>query len=391
MQYDFDSVIERRNTNSVKWDSADQLFNVKGILPMWVADMDFRSPRPVIDALKNLAEQGIFGYSTVPQSYYDAVINWMRKRHNWAIDREWMVLTCGVVSAIYVLIRTFASPGDRIIVQTPAYYPFFGAIKSNDCEILDNPMFVQNGLYAFDFEDLKEKVDSRTKIIILCSPHNPVGRVWKKEELVQLGQFCLEHNILVIADEIHGDIVYDGYKHVPFASISDDFAQNSITCTGASKTFNLPGMKTSNIIIPNAELRERYTAMLQRCGANSPNMFGIAATGAAYAHGEPWLEQLLVYLQDNFRFLENFASERIRGLKVTPLQGTYLAWLDFRDCGIGPDKLGTFVREDAMVGLQPGTKFGCREEGFERMNIACPRSTLELGLQRIEEAVKRLT
>ena len=311
MQYDFDSVIERRNTNSVKWDSADQLFNVEDILPMWVADMDFRSPRPVIDALKDLTEQGIFGYSTVPQSYYDAVINWMKKRHNWTIDREWIVLTCGVVSAIYVLIRTFASPGDHIIVQTPAYYPFFGAIQSNDCEILDNPMVVQNGLYTVDFEDLKKKVDSRTRIIILCSPHNPVGRVWRKEELVQLGQFCLEHNILVIADEIHCDIVYDGFEHIPFASINDDFAQNSITCTGASKTFNLPGMKTSNIIIPNPELREKYSAMLRSSGVNSPNMFGIAATGAAYSHGEPWLEQLLVYPRAISGSLKNLLQRRL--------------------------------------------------------------------------------
>ena len=251
-------------------------------------------------------------------------------------------------------------------------------------------MILQDGHYVIDFDDLKERVDSRTKMIILCSPHNPVGRVWKKQELIQLGQFCLERNILVVADEIHCDIVYDGFGHVPFSSISDDFAQNSITCTGASKTFNLPGIKTSNIIIPNSELRERYTAMLRSCGANSPNMFGIAATEAAYTYGEPWLKQLLVYLKGNIKFLQDFASERIQGLKIMPLQGTYLAWLDFRDCHIAPDRLGKFVREDARVGLQPGTQFGCKEEGFERMNIACSRSTLAEGLRRIEEAVNRL-
>jgi cystathionine beta-lyase len=227
-------------------------------------------------------------------------------------------------------------------------------------------------------------------MIILCNPHNPVGRVWQKKELTILGRLCLENDILVVSDDIHCDLVYDGFEHVPFASISEEFADRSITCTSASKTFNLPGLKTSNIIIPNPGLREAFSGMLRSCGISSPNIFGIAATEAAYRYGEAWLEQLLDYLQENLAFLEQYASTRIPGLRIIPLQGTYLAWLDFRDCGIDREKLGNFVREDARVALQPGTIFGCREEGFERMNIACPRSTLEEGLRRIEAAVNRL-
>ena len=390
MKYDFDSVIDRRNTNSVKWDLADERFNVENILPMWVADMDFRVPQPVIDALKRVAEYGVFGYSTVPQSYYDAVIDWIRKRHNWEVEEEWLVFTPGVIAAINILVRTFTSPGDQVIVQTPGYYPFFNAITNNDREIFDNPMNLENDLYVMDFDDLQDKINTRTKMIILCSPHNPVGRVWKEQELTRLGQLCLENDILVVSDDIHCDLVYDGFEHVPFASISKEFADRSVTCTSASKTFNLPGLKTSNIIIPNPGLREAFSSMLRSCGISSPNIFGIAATEAAYRYGEAWLEQLLVYLQGNMAFLEQYASTRIPGLRIIPLQGTYLAWLDFRGCGINREKLGNFVREDARVALQPGTIFGCREEGFERMNIACPRSTLEEGLRRIEAAVNRL-
>jgi cysteine-S-conjugate beta-lyase len=388
MKYNFDTVINRRGTGSAKWDRAEQLFNVKGILPMWVADMDFKSPEPVIKALKKTVERGIFGYSTVPDSYYEALIAWMKKRHQWNIQKDWVVLTPGVVPALRLLVKAFTKPGDQVIVQTPVYYPFFDAIKDNGCEILDNPLQLKGQQYVMDLKDLEQKITARTKMIIVCSPHNPISRVWTKTELKKLGDLCLRNNILIVSDEIHGDLVYHGFKHVPFPAASPKFVDKVITCTAASKTFNLPGLRTSNIIIPDPELRKQFTAVMRNCGMSSPNMFGIAATEAAYRYGESWLEQLIDYLQGNIEFLKQFVAQSIPGLKVIQPQGTYLLWLDFRNCGIKPDRLSTCVRVDAKVGTEAGTQFGCREEGFERMNIACPRVTLARALHRIEKAVK---
>ncbi|MDO9333098.1 MAG: MalY/PatB family protein [Dehalococcoidales bacterium] len=388
MKYDFDVVINRRGTGSAKWDRAEQLFKIKDILPMWVADMDFRSPEPVIKALKKVAERGIFGYTTVPDSYYNALIGWMEKRHQWEIQREWIVLTTGVVPAIRLLVKAFTQPGDQVIVQTPVYYPFFDAIRDNGCEILDNPLRLEAEQYVMDIADLESKITTRTKMILLCSPHNPISRVWTKKELKRLGDLCIRNNILVVSDEIHEDLIYRGFKHVPFTSVSSEFTDKAIVCTAASKTFNLPGLRTSNIIISNPELKKQFTSVMRNCGMSPPSMFGIAATEAAYRYGESWLEQLLNYLQGNMEFFIQFATQRIPGLKVIQPQGTYLLWLDFRNCGIEHSRLGRFVREDAKVGLEGGTQFGCREDGFERMNIACPRAILTKALNRIEKAVK---
>lgn len=375
----------------MKWDFADTFFSVKDVLPMWVADMDFRAPGPVIDAVKKVAGHGIFGYSGIPTSYYDALIQWMEHRHRWHIHREWVVFTPGVVPALHMLVRAFTQPGDQVIIQTPVYYPFFNAIRTNNREILDNPLRPQNGQYLMDLADLEKKITSRTKMIILCNPHNPIGRVWTGEELEELGDLCIRNNILVVSDEIHEDIVYPGFVHIPFHSISGEFADNCVVCTGASKTFNMPGLQVSNIIISNPDIRERFVNEVRNCGIFSPNIFGIAATEAAYRYGEPWLMELLNYLWGNIHFLKEFSTRKMPVLHITEPQGTYLVWLDFRECGIAPDKLGTFVREDAKVGLEAGTIFGCRENGFERMNIACPRSILEEALVRIENAMRRLS
>jgi cystathionine beta-lyase len=389
-QYDFDSVIERRGFGSIKWDFTDKYFPGKDVLPMWVADMDFRSPEPVIEALKKTAEHGIFGYAGVPESYCNAVMAWMKKRHNWEITKEWMVYSPGVVPALHMLITSLTDPGDEVLVQPPVYYPFFDAIKCHGREIIENPLQLSGNQYVMNFQDLEKKITPRTKMLILCNPHNPISRVWKKEELERLGEFCLDHNILVVSDEIHCDLVYTGFKHIPLASISELFAQNCITCTAASKTFNLPGLQTSNIIISNPDLRKRFKEAERGYGFGAPNVFGITATAAAYGHGEEWLTQLLKYLEGNIKFLSDFISRRIPGLQLIQPQGTYLMWLDFRGCGIDQAKLGSFVREDARVALEPGFLFGCKENGFERMNIACPRSLLEEGLCRIENAAAKL-
>jgi len=388
MKYDFDKVIDRHGTGSVKWDLAEETFKVKGILPMWVADMDFRSPPAVTDALRRVAEHRVFGYTTPPDSYYDAAIGWMEKRHGWEIEREWFVLTPGVVPALRVLVKAFTRPGDQVVVQTPVYYPFFDAIRGNACEILENPLKLVRNQYVMDLADLENKIGPRTRMIILCSPHNPIGRVWKAEELQRLGELCIKHGVLVVSDEIHSDLIHRGFKHVPFPTVSPGFVDKCVVCTAASKTFNLPGLKASNIIIANREMRDRFCAMMRSCGMGAPNMFGLAATEAAYHYGEDWLEQLLDYLQGNVALIKRYAKEKIPGLKVIQPQGTYLVWLDFRGCGIPAKRLGGFVREEARVGLEAGRMFGCREDGFERMNTACPRSVLEKGLKRLEKAVK---
>jgi cystathionine beta-lyase len=388
MKYNFDIVINRKGSGSVKWDRADQLYKSEGILPMWVADMDFKSPPAVIKALKKVVDWGIFGYTMVPNSYYEAVVGWITKRHEWEIQRDWIVLTTGVVPAIRLLVKTFTQPGDHVLVQTPVYYPFFDAIKDNGCEIVDNPLQLKGDQYEMDLDDLEHKITARTRMILLCSPHNPISRVWRADELKRLGEICLRNNILVVSDEIHSDIVYHAFKHVPFPTVSNQFVDNSIVCTAASKTFNLPGLRASNIIIPNPELRKQFTTTIRNCAMSAPNMFGIAATEAAYRHGGPWLEQLIDYLQGNIDLFRLTALEKIPGLKLIQPQGTYLLWLDFRNCGIDTNKLEKVLSEKARIGLEVGRQFGCKEEGFKRMNIACPQATLIEAINRLEAAIK---
>jgi cystathionine beta-lyase len=388
MKYDFDTVINRKGSGSVKWDRADNLYKVSDVIPMWVADMDFKSPPAIIKSLNKVAGWGIFGYTMAPDSYCESIIAWMKKRHDWEIQKDWIVFTPGVVPALRLLVKSFTQPGDQIIVQTPVYYPFFAAIKDNGCEILDNPLCLQDMQYAVDFDDLERKITPRTKMIILCSPHNPVSRVWTTAELKQLGEICIRHNILVVSDEIHSDVIYRGFKHVPFPAVSKEFQDHSVVCTAASKTFNLPGLRTSNIIISNPELRKSFTDVMRNCGMAPPNMFGIAATEASYRYGESWLKQLLVYLQGNVELFQQFAKDRIPGLKVIQPQGTYLLWLDFRDCRIEISQLETVLREKARVGLEAGEQFGCKEPGFRRMNIGCSRATLTEAMNRLEKAFK---
>ncbi|UCG53902.1 MAG: pyridoxal phosphate-dependent aminotransferase [Dehalococcoidia bacterium] len=389
MEYDFNNIIDRHNTNSIKWDFVEEFFEVTDILPMWVADMDFRLPKSIIDAVRKVAEHGIYGYTGIPTSYYDVLIKWVKSHHNLDLKKEWITFTPGGVTALHMLVKAFTRPGDQVVVQTPVYYPFFGAIKSGQCELLDNPLKFTGERYFMDLDDLKSKINSRTKMIILCNPHNPIGRVWRKDELKDIGELCLKNGILVVADEIHQDIVFKGFKHTPYASISGTFVDRSITIAGISKTFNLAGLQFSNIIIPNVSLRKRFMKIVEGCGVFLPNIFSIAATEAAYRFGDPWLEQLLAYLQENLVFLNKFIQENIPGLKIIQPEGTYLVWLDFTGCGIDPAKLKTFLFEKAKVALEAGVKFGPNGEGFARMNIACPRKILAEGLCRIERAVRR--
>ena len=401
--YNFDTEIDRQCTNASKWSAiqseddpleqikTDIFFGEDRVLPMWVADMDFACPQPVIDALVARAQHGLFGYTAITDSFYQSAINWIKKRQGWEIKQEWIRTSPGVVPAINTAVRAFVTPGDKVLVQTPVYYPFFSSITDHGAEIAGNPLLYENGRYTMDFEDLEEKTrDPRVTMAILCSPHNPVGRVWTGQELRRFGEICLANDVLVISDELHCDLLFNGAIFTPFAPLSEQFAQNSVICTAPSKTFNLAGLRASNIIIPNARLRNTFQRTLDPSGLGSLNLFGIVALEAAYTHGEEWLEQLLAYIQGNFDYLQEFIAENIPQIKVVPLEGTYLVWVDCRELGLEPKALRHLMLHEARVYLDEGYIFGPGGEGFERINIACPRSIIVEALNRIEKAINNL-
>lgn len=390
MNYDFDRIIDRRQTGSVKWDLNQQIFGREDILPMWVADMDFQAPEAIIEALVDRAKHGIYGYSNGMDGYYEALIEWLHDRHGWKIRRDWISFSPGIVFGLYELVRSLTKPGDRILLQSPVYPPFFNAIKNNGRDVVNSQLRFEHGRYIMDFADLEEKFASGVKMMILCNPHNPVGRVWEREELDRLGQLCLAHNVLVISDEIHGDLIYEGHRHIPFASLSPELALQSIVCTAPSKTFNLAGLQTSNLIIPNAEYRQAFQASRDLTGIHSPNVFGITALEAAYRQGGDWLTQLMHYLQGNVEFLMSSLTQELPQIKGIQPEGTYLVWLDFRELGMEPKELQKFLVHKAGVGLNAGYQFGPGGEGFARINIGCSRSVLEDGFERIRIAIKEL-
>ncbi|MCH1625615.1 MalY/PatB family protein [Fredinandcohnia quinoae] len=390
MKYNFDQSINRLNTGSVKWDEVGNVFGDKDVLPMWVADMDFKSPQPVIDALQKRVEHGIYGYTSRTESYYEATIDWMNKRHKWAIEKDWICFSPGIVPALSLIVQSYTKPGDKIIIQPPVYYPFTSVVENNGREVVHNPLQLKDNNYVMDFDDLKQKIDPAVKMIIISSPHNPVGRVWTKDELITLGEICLEHNILVVSDEIHFDLVYKDRKHTPFAAISEEFAQNSIICTAPSKTFNLAGLQISNVIIPNKELREPFTKAIESNFISMTGTFGVVALESAYRYGEEWLDQLIDYLQGNLDFLKSYFESNIPEIKVIQPESTYLVWLDCRELGLNEKELEQFMLKEAKVAFNAGYTFGIGGEGFMRVNIACPRAILEEGLKRIQAAIKKL-
>lgn len=388
MKYDFDRIIERRDTGSAKWDCVEAVFGTKDILPMWVADMDFPIAKPITEALRERTEHDIYGYTQASPSVIEAVVNRMKQKYNWKVEPEWIVFTPGVVPALFAAIKAFTHPGDEIILQGPVYHPFWSAITANNCRVVNNQLQLIDGHYEIDFDDLASKTGSpRVKLMLLCHPHNPVGRVWSRAELSRMGEIIVKNNAIMISDEIHCELLFRGFKHIPFAAISAEFEQHCLVCMAPSKTFNLAGLGASTIIIPNKKLRDRF------CAAKTgfmpgPNIFGLVALEAAYRHGDEWLEQLLEYLESNLEFLMKYFTEKIPAIKVIKPEGTYLVWLDCRKLGTDAERLKTFMIEKAKVGLEDGTIFGAGGAGFERMNIACPRATLQEALKRIEMAVK---
>ncbi|MDR1550171.1 MAG: pyridoxal phosphate-dependent aminotransferase [Hungatella sp.] len=391
VKIDFDEVIDRKNTNSVKYDFAVRRGKPENLLPLWVADMDFKISGKVLDALHERIDHGIFGYSEVQEEYFEAIRDWMEKKHHWNVESRWLVKTPGVVFALAMAVQAFTDPGDGVMIQQPVYYPFSEVIEDNDRVIVDNTLYLgEDGRYHIDFEDFEKKAEEfHVKLFLLCNPHNPVGRVWSLEELEKLGEICIRRDILVVSDEIHQDFVFEG-KHLVFASLSEEVKNRTITCTSPSKTFNLAGLQISNIFIANQKLRRRFRRQVAAAGYSQLNTLGLTACEAAYRHGEEWHEQLMVYLRANITYVREFIKEKIPRVKLIEPEGTYLVWLDFRELGLTEEEREDLIIKKAGLWLDSGAMFGPVGEGFERINIACPRSILEQALGNLEKAIRTL-
>lgn len=385
----FDLSIDRSRTASLKWDHIPAIFGVEDALPMWVADMDFAAPPAVVRAMHARVEHGVFGYTLQTETYREAITSWMDKRHNWSIKPEWIQYCPGVVPALSLIVEAFTAPGDQVVIQTPVYPPFYSVVKDHGRELIHNPLILnEQGDYVMDFEDLERSLSGgRVKMIILCSPHNPVGRVWTKEELSRVAALCEQHDVLVVSDEIHADLIYKAGSHTPFASLSEDAANRSFICTAPSKTFNIAGLNTANIIIPNDTLRRRFEKVLQRYALGSITPMGAAATEAAYREGGEWLDALLTYIRGNMEYIRDFIQQHMPEVKVTLPEATYLLFIDFRGLGMNPEALNQFLVQKAKIGMNSGVSFGKNAEGFMRMNVACTRATAVEAMSRLNNAI----
>ncbi len=380
MKYNFDEITQRRGSNSYKWDAAEE----DDVLPMWVADMDFRTSPAITNALAKRVQHGIFGYTKVPQAYFDAVTGWFGRKHNFTIQKEWILFTSGVVPALSAIIKALTSPGDKVLVQTPVYNCFFSSIRNDECEMVSNKLVYADGKYTIDFEDLEKKAaDPQVKLLLLCNPHNPVGRVWQLEELKKIGEICLRNNVIAVSDEIHCDLVYPGHTHIPFASISDEFRMNSVTCTAPSKTFNLAGIQVANIIAADEEIRRKIDKALNINEVCEINAFAVEALIAAYNEGDDWLDELKVYLYDNYLLLSEFFKSYLPHLPVLPLEATYLVWVDCSALGIASKEIADKLLLKEKFWVNEGTMYGEAGEGFIRINIATQRDRLVRGLKKI--------
>ncbi len=385
--FDFDEVINRVGSNSAKWDSMASNNKPEDVLPMWVADMDFKAPEQVIKAVNKRVKDGVYGYSFIPDSYFDAVVSWMRRRHDFEVEREWIVPTPGVVTALKLCVNSFTKENDAVIINKPVYYPFDTSVELNNRKVIENQMIFNEGHYEMDYDSFEKAIiDNDVKMFILCNPYNPVGKVWKEDELKKIGDICKKHNVLVVADEIHQDFVYGENVHIPFYNVDESFKDNAIILTAPSKTFNLAAFQTSNIIIANETLRKQYQANMNRFGVNAPNFLGVIACQTAYDECELWVDEMLEYVYDNFVYLDEFLKENLPHIHLIEPEGLYLAWVDFRECGYNQDELEKVMLEDAKLWLDEGYIFGTGGAGFERFNLAIPRSTLEEACKRLLKA-----
>lgn len=388
LKYDFDEIIDRRDSNSIKWNQSKLDYNEDDILPMWVADMDFKVADEILSALKEPISHGIIGYDFIPDSFYSSVIDWIYDKYNWKVEQEWISFISGVVPGINVATKEFTEENDEILIQPPVYHPFYRVAENNNRKIVENPLRLNEGKYEMDFQDMKDKITKKTKLSVLCSPHNPVGRVWTSKELKEFGKICIENGIIIVSDEIHSDLIYKDYNHVPTASISQELAMNTITLMAPSKTFNIPGLFASIAIIPNKDIRDRFNRRLERLELTNANTFSVAGFTAAYNHGKQWLEKALKYIEENADYAVNYINENIKGVNTYKPEGTYLLWLDFNELDKNPEELNALLINKGKIMLNNGEMFGSGGEGFFRLNIGCQRKTLEEGLNRIKRAVE---
>lgn len=384
----FDQIVDRRNTQCVKWDGATEVFGKEDLLPMWVADMDFCPPQAVVEAVKARAAHGIYGYEIKPASLHEAVLNWLKTRHNWVVDPSWLSYSPGVVSGLATAILALTEPGDRIVIQPPVYPPFFAVGDQNDRVIVENPLIEENGRYTMNLTELEEIFRSGVKFFVLCSPHNPVGRVWTRSELLALAELFVKYEVTVLSDEIWSDLVFPGHKHTPLASLSPEIADRVITFMAPSKTFNLAGLYLSDVIIPNQGLRDRFTNQMERTAQVHLNVFAPVAAEAAYREGQEWLGELLTYLTENVAFLKSELAKITPKIRVVQSEGTFVVWLDCRELDIPAEELNKFFVEKAGIALNDGAMFGSAGVGFQRMNIGCPRSVIKDAVERIAKALQ---
>ncbi|RYG74507.1 pyridoxal phosphate-dependent aminotransferase [Lentibacillus lipolyticus] len=383
----FDKVHDRTNTRSVKWDMREAVFQAGDVVPMWVADMDFQAPQAVNDALMDRAKHGIYGYTVIDEDVKNSIVNWVSRRHNWVIQGEWLSFSPGVVASLHMAVQAFTEPGDSILIQTPVYTPFYNVIESHDRHIVKNPLQKNDQYYQIDFDDFEEKLKTGVKAFLLCSPHNPVGRVWTEEELKEMARLCVKHNVLILSDEIHADLIYPGETHTPIASLSEAIAAQTITFMSPSKTFNLAGLQASYIITSDKQKRDQLDSQLHKQGHHMINAMGNTAMEAAYRHGEEWLDELRVVLEKNKAYVIRRLEEETDKLNITRSEGTYLLWIDCSKLGLDSKALKTFMSKTAGVGLNSGADYGEEGEYFMRMNIACPHDTLQEGVERLINAI----
>lgn len=387
-KYNFNKIIDRYGTDCLKYDYAKVFGKPEGLLSLWVADMDFQTAPGITDVIKEAAEHGIFGYTAPGEAYDAAVKNWYQKHFDWDIQDEWIIKTPGVVFALATAVRAFTNPGDRVLIQRPVYYPFSSVVEDNERQVVNSPLKPVGDHYEMDFEDLEEKLaDPQVKLMLLCSPHNPVGRVWTKEELCRVEEACLANDVILVSDEIHSDFVWGDRKHHILASLDKRFEENTVICTAPSKTFNLAGLQTSNIFIPNRDLRYRYKKAIERLGLFNPNQLGLAACRAAYETGEDWLAQVKEYILGNIEFTREYLQKNLPQIKLIEPEGTYLLWLDCRALGLSVKELNEKIIHDGKVWLDAGEMFGPEGEGFQRINVACPRKYLTQALEQMKRAL----
>ena len=386
---DFDKVYNRRNTKSLKYDFAKIRNKPEDVLPLWVADMDFKTSSYVEDALAELARHGIFGYSEVETPYFEAIKGWMEKHHNWEPEEDWLIKTPGIVFALAMAVKAYTSEGDGVLIMTPVYYPFFEVIEDNKRRVISNELIMGNDKrYHIDFEDFEDKIiKENVKLFLLCNPHNPGARVWTKEELTRLGDICIKHDVIVVSDEIHQDFVFDEAKHIVFADIKKKFQSITITCTSPTKTFNLAGTQVSNIFIADKKLRYAFKKQVDAAGYSQCNVMGLVAGEAAYLYGEEWFEAVKAYIWENIKFIQTYVDNNLKGVTMTKQEGTYLVWLDFNKTDIPPEEVDRRILYEAKLWLDSGSIFGKAGEGYQRINAACPRSILEDALDRIRRVI----